>query len=179
VLLKKWRARDRQMFDDHDGEGKIKRFLNTPRPVRVWYNAAVSSDDGMPLTSDSLPLSGTSLTVNQYPSNTVRTGTRLQRGAVQNLSSVIVIVDTNRLTSLSVGQLADYIAMVGLAEVHLDADAGSTPTILHLFDMTGEASPQGLNDWDQALLKSLYTTDQKSVMQLSQIETRMLQSVAP
>jgi hypothetical protein len=183
VLLKKWRARDRRLFADHDGEGAIKRFVATSKPIRVWYNAAVSSADGEPLTDESLPLSGTSLSPaqanTQYPTNKIRTATRLQYSALRNLASVILVVDSERVKGITVGQLADYSAMAGLAEIRLDKDVGSTPSILHLFDETGGARPQGLSDFDQALLKALYTTDQRDVMQWSELETHMVQTLAP
>jgi hypothetical protein len=48
LLLKKWHARDRPMFVTRNGQGYINDFLNTPRPVRVWYNADFLSPDGVP-----------------------------------------------------------------------------------------------------------------------------------
>jgi hypothetical protein len=181
TLLSRWHSRDRQMFDESSGVGAVKRFLSTPRPVRVWYNAAISSADGEPLTSDSLPTSAMGLSasgLNQYPMNRVRLGSHLERGAVRALSSVIVVVDTHFLVNVNMGQFADYVSMVGLAEVRLDAPVQPAPTILTLFAPTTNGPPQALSEFDQALLKSLYTTDQASVMQQAQMEVRMLDELA-
>jgi hypothetical protein len=84
----------------------------------------------------------------------------------------------NRTQDLNVGQLADYVAMVGLAEIRVDADLGETPTILQLFQES-KNPPQGLSAWDQAFLYSLYNTRQASVLQASSIKTSMLKRIAP
>src|SRR5215469_14356925 len=66
ALLKQWQARDPRMFDTHNGMGQLRRLLDTPRAVRVWYNVGFSSSDGTPITSESLSaaLIGTSLGLN-------------------------------------------------------------------------------------------------------------------
>jgi hypothetical protein len=138
VLLKKWQARDRRMFDTRNGMGHVRRFLDDPRAVRVWYNVGFASTDGKPITSDSLAgaLVGTAFGMNlqlaSIPTNTVSMATRLSYSAVRSLSSVIVVVDANHVQELSFGQLADYVGMVGLAEVNQDAEVGPVPTILRL-----------------------------------------------
>jgi hypothetical protein len=180
LLLKKWLARDARMFDDLGGRKKIRDFIRTPRPVRVWYNARFGSNYGTPVTGNSSgALSGSGMDRSDVPINVLDEATRLSFAGVQTLASVIVVVDTTRLPDLNVGQLADYVALVGLAEVHLEADPGSTATILRLFDQAADSLPPGLSDFDQALLKGLYATEQKSVTQMSQIETSMLKSIAP
>ena len=181
-LLKKWQARDRGMFNDHDGLGGIKRFVNTPRPIRIWYNTGVISDDGQPLTSDSLPASSFGLSpggYNQYPQNRVQIGSHVELSAVRHLASVIIVVDTTRTGGVNIGQFADYVALIGLTELRLDANLGTTPTILRLFDPSADPRPQSLTEWDKAFLQSLYTTSLKSVMQVSQMETRMLETIDP
>jgi hypothetical protein len=71
-------------------------------------------------------------------------------------TGVLVIVDQTRLQGVSLGQLADYIAMVGLAEIKPGARLGDTPTILRLFDGAPQPAPASLSDLDRAFLKSLY-----------------------
>ena len=184
VLLKKWQARDRRMFDTRNGMGSVRRFLDTPRAVRVWYNVGFASSDGTPITSDSLAgaLVGTSFGLNLLmagiPTNHISMGTRLRYSAVRSLSSVIVVVDANHVQELSFGQLADYIGMVGLAEVNQDADVGQVPTILRLFHTTPDL-PQGLSAWDQAFLASLYAVDQASVLEQTMMKRSMVSTLAP
>jgi len=184
LLLKKWQARDRRMFDTRNGMGSLRRFLDTPRAVRVWYNVGLASTDGNPITSDSLAgaLVGSSVGLNllmaDIPTNTVRMGTRLRYSAVRSLSSVIVIVDANSVRELNFGQLADYVGMVGLAEVNQDAEVGPVPTILRLF-RTSPDPPQGLSAWDQAFLGSLYGIDQASVLEQPMMKRSMVSTLAP
>lgn len=184
LLLKKWQARDRRMFDTRNGMGYLRRFLDTPRAVRVWYNVGFASSDGKPITSDSLAsaLLGTSLGLNlqmaNIPTVQVSMGTRLRYSAVRSLSSVIVVVDANRSQGLNVGQLADYVGMVGLAEVNQDAEVGPVPTILRLFRENPDP-PQALSAWDQAFLASLYGAEQASVMEESRMKRSMVSTLAP
>jgi hypothetical protein len=94
-------------------------------------------------------------------------------------SSVIIVVDIARIQRLSFGQLSDYVAMVGLAEIDLDDDVGDAPTILRLFTASSEVLPSGLTAWDQAFLSALYHSDQSSRAQRSQIAVSMLHEVSP
>lgn len=184
VLLKKWQARDRRMFDTGNGVGHLRRFLDHPRAVRVWYNVGFASTDGTPITSDSLAgaLVGTTLGMNLLmagiPTNRVSMATRLSYSAVRSLSSVIVVVDVNRVQELSFGQLADYVGMVGLAEVNQDAEVGPVPTILRLFRPNPDP-PQAMSAWDQAFLASLYGVDQASVVEQPMMKRSMVSTLAP
>jgi hypothetical protein len=184
ALLKKWYARDRYLFVNHNGLGYAKRFLNNTRPVRVWYNAEFVSAENRDLspTAGSAALIGTGLgTALQdasVPTNIIGNATRLSRSAVLSLSSVIVVVDAGQVKDLNFGQLADYIGMIGLAEVNLDADLGSMPTILRLFRNIPDP-PQRLSDWDQAFLSSLYSANQASAAQEATMMRIMLSSIAP
>jgi hypothetical protein len=55
VLLKKWRARDTRMFNETRGAGGIDRFIEAPRPIRIWYNTDFGGADGMPLSPEAGP----------------------------------------------------------------------------------------------------------------------------
>jgi hypothetical protein len=74
------------------------------------------------------------------------------------------------------GQLADYIAMVGLAQIRAKADTGTAPSILRLFRET-DPLPQGLSPWDEAFLHSLYATSQSSVLEVAMIKRRMFDQI--
>src|ERR1700689_1963529 len=45
LLLKQWWRRDVDLFDGEAGL-PVTRFLETPRPIRVWYSAATVGADG-------------------------------------------------------------------------------------------------------------------------------------
>jgi hypothetical protein len=99
-------------------------------------------------------------------------------------TTVLVVVDQTRLQGVSRSQLADYVAMVGLAEIKSDARLGDAPTILRLFEGAPQAAPAGLTDLDQAFLKSLYLNSRsipwKREFGVSdQLTLRMVSTIAP
>jgi hypothetical protein len=97
--------------------------------------AGLPDDDGeymLSRLSQIANISGRSLTgiLSGFPINSRAMNFRLSRDEVRDLTSVIVLIDARRLKSVTFGQLAAYIAMVGLAEVRLDANMGDAPSIL-------------------------------------------------
>lgn len=182
-FLKKWRSRDMRMFDDTHGELPIKRFLDTPRAIRVWYNTAATDQDGTSLPLDGLPggaggRSAAALPIS-VPTSRSSQASGMTFPIVESFSSVIMIADITRLEGVTFEQIADYVAMVGLAHVRPDSDVGSTPSILDLFSAAAGRSPQALSNWDAALLKALYNTPQGSVFQPLMIRTDIMRSIAP
>jgi hypothetical protein len=178
-LLKRWWRRDPTMYNTNNGFGRLRRFMRTAYPVRCWYNVQFQNGESGPLSPEFL-VAGAAVSSSrlEVPTSDVRDGTRLQYSAVQGLASVIMVVDANRTRDLNMGQLADYVAMLGLAQIRLDADLADTPTILRVFQET-KNPPQGLSSWDQAFLYSLYNTSRASVMQESIITDSMLERIAP
>ena len=57
-----------------------------------------------------------------------------------------LVVDSKRIQKLQLVQVADYIGLVGLAEVNLDTDMGSAPSIMKLFRDAPDP-PQGLSSF--------------------------------
>jgi hypothetical protein len=172
-LLKSWRRRDRRLGDAMPAE--VQHFLTHTHPVMVWYNAAVTEDGG-----GALDPTATKLGTNYIPTNHHPKGSRIQFGAVEMFESVIVIVDLRRVQELSYGQLADYVAMLGFAQLDPDADFGSAPSILQLFGARPAQPPPGsLSDWDVAYLRALYKTEQASRTQRNQIIQMMVRDMVP
>lgn len=181
--LKTWvaRAHYRHLFGDADPE-KVKRFLNTQRAIRVWYNEQQAS------TANGSVLTPGASTPGPSPSTMDSSGagattvhsfdvTRLEWNAVWTISSVIEVVDAGAMKGFKFGQMADYIAMAGLAEFNFDADFGTAPTILRLFEVPGEAGTSTLSAWDEAFLKALYHTRQSSRLQTSLITQSMVRDI--
>ncbi len=172
-LLKKWRDRNPRMFDTTYGSAQINRFIDTPRPVRVWYNAEFIGADGTSFIEESgYGIPGAVSRVNRRYDG----GSRLIRTAIRDVETALVIVDANKLKDVNFGQLADYVSMVGLAETDLDKDLGDAPTILRLFAASRQA-PAGLTVWDQAFLKSLYDTQQAAVVQVSEMQSKAIRYI--
>jgi hypothetical protein len=174
-MLNDWYARNSRLFGSA-WPAEIKRFIATPRPVRVWYNADLAdAEDHLPLKdADAMfpKLSGRDVRFS-HP----RQATHLEYYETLDLSSVIVVVDAVRVGGLTLRQIADYCVMSGLSRRDLDRDIGDLPTILRLFAATEEPKPVGLSTWDEAFLKALYHTPQKARVQLSEVANRMLLDV--
>jgi hypothetical protein len=169
ALLKAWNRRDVYMFGDESeqGGGRIRKFLNSKSPVRVWYNAELFSDEGTPLGN------------REGRANLRAQATRLVFNETRDLTSALVMIDGPRAQGVNFGQLAAYIAMVGLAEIRADADQADAPTILHLFSRLESERPAGLSRWDQAFLKALYHTEHTDRQQLEEIKTAVAAEIAP
>lgn len=181
-LLKKLWAHNTTMFYSHYGQAGVEDYLNSERPVRAWYNTDEDCN-GTPGTRSAATaaLMATPLRDFMYNSEgaTFCSGldSRLTHEALQTISSAIIVADMNRLQQVKIGQLADYVAMVALADVYLDPEAGEAPSILRLFQDPKDP-PQGLSKWDRALLYSLYNTTQSNTMQVSALEATVLKRVS-
>jgi len=180
LLLKQWWRRDVDLFDGESGP-TVKRFLETPRPIRVWYSAGTVGVDGqffiglLDATSIRAKPSGKAPWVRVPP----QAATRLKLTATRNISSVIVVVDSTKIGNINFGQLTDYIGLVGLAQINFKKQPDDVPTILRLFESSGESRPPEMSAWDRALLHALYSTSQTNTMQISQMQTAALKDIAP
>jgi hypothetical protein len=107
---------------------------------------------------------------------------RIQIDDVQEITSVLIVVDTRRIDGLRIGPVADYVAIVGLAKINLNADVTDNGSVLSLFmEPTDAQTLSQLGTWDAAFLKALYGTEQANKMQRGAIVGAMMRdaSVAP
>lgn len=186
-FLSLWWDHDPRLFNTDHGIGGVKSFIETDRPVRVWYNSmAVDADSGsviQALLAQSIGISNIGMGAGQsrasYPTNNspATIGSRLTYVDVRAIASVIVVIDARQLAKLNLGQLADYVGLRSLAEIKSDTNAGGAPSILKLFSEQESSPPQGMTAWDRALLHAVYSTKQKERMQLSEIQTATLNQI--
>jgi hypothetical protein len=177
ALLKAWTKRDVWMFGDEADQGgsKIRKFLNASSPVRVWYNAELYSDEGVPLHNSE----GGGTALRDVRTDSRARATRMVFSETRDLTSALVMVDGPRAAGVNFKQLASFIAMVGLAEIRADADGTDAPSILRLFSSAEADRPPGLSQWDEAFLKALYRTAATDKQQLAEIKSEMVQDIAP
>jgi hypothetical protein len=164
-LVAAWSTRNPFMFGNTGGT-KIHRFLTASTPVRVWYNAELVNRDGTPChVKDGIQF--------------CEAGGHSWYGAVRDLSSLIVLIDARRAKGINFDQLAAYVAMIGLAEIRVDAKIGDAPSILGLFTGSANTAPLGMSAWDTAYLKALYHTQHDDKTQLLALKASMIKEVAP
>ncbi|USI74744.1 hypothetical protein [Sphingomonas morindae] len=84
-------------------------------------------------------------------------GSRLIASTQTRLIRETILVDTRRLDGIQYQQLADYLALVSLAQLSPDGAPQGVPSILSLF--TRQPAPEGLTAFDRAYLNGLYRSD--------------------
>lgn len=138
------------------GGAALRDFTGTDRPVR-WWQMSMPTDSETGDRAVRIPGDCTAACINAAdfaPQIDVFAMSRLNTQIVENIVRTVVVVDVDQVAQLSVLQLADYIAMVSLAQIDPDADTGAYASILNVFnDPDGSRS---LTDWDQAYLDGLY-----------------------
>jgi len=151
--------------DETDQGGTKIRDFTASSPIRVWYNTEYYKLDGTPLGNT------------EGRTNQSARATRLEVNNYRALSSVMAIVDARRMKGVSFGQVAAYVAMIGLAQIRPEANVVEAPSILNLFAGAGTAPP-GLTSWDESFLKAVYDTRITDRAQIAAIKTAMVQDVA-
>lgn len=129
------------------GKAALEAFEVSDRPVRWWHVSmpTIGADGGrairMPGDTGPIYVPGEGL---------VNRG----RPITDSLNKVIVIVDIDQLQDTNLAQLGDYLAMVTLAQVDLEASTGDFDSVLNLFERPTLTA--GLTEWDQTYLDVLY-----------------------
>ena len=166
-VIKAWSKRDVRMFgDEADQGGKTIREFAAPNPVRIWYNTEFYELDGTPLGNNA-----------DGRTDYSARATRIEINSYRALSSVMAIIDARRMKDVTFGQVASYVAMAGLVQMHPQANVGNAPSILNLFAPTTKAPP-GLTAWDESFLKAVYATRITDKAQIAAIKSAMVQDVA-
>lgn len=140
------------------GGTALADFRETDRPVRWWQmSLPIDSDSGLRATRIPGECQDPCARPSDYaPQIDVFAASRLRTQIVDNIIRTIVIVDVDEVAHLSIQQLADYIAMVSLAQIDPDADTSAYASILNLFD---NPDSDGLTEWDMAYLGGLYDAE--------------------
>lgn len=166
-VIKGYAKKDVRIFGDEvDQGGTAIREFTAANPIRVWYNTEIYNLDGTPLGNM------------EGRTNQSARATRMETNNYRALSSVMVIVDARKMKGVSFGQVAAYVAMVGLAQIRPQANVKEAPSILNLFADSGKAPP-ALTAWDESFLKAVYQTRITDKAQLAAIRSAMVQDIAP
>lgn len=156
------------------GRGPLEEFSSSTAPVRWWHVNQTVSADGQQLGSDG---TGTQVLRGVQPS-------RAHRATRQDFLRVLIIVDARQAQGVQFQALADYLAMVSLAQLDPAGETTGTPTILNLFNGNepGAVTPSAMTEWDLAYLEGLYTarrTAPRAIWQQRDISRRMVDALDP
>jgi hypothetical protein len=145
----------------HRGLAGLDRFAKSDKAVRWWQlSMPVSAQSG--IAALELP-NGLG-----PPVIGVAGPSRIHSGIVDALQRVIIIVDSTKLTGTTWQQLGDYLAVISLTQVDLEANPASFDSILNLF--INPKAYSGLTDWDRTYVQALYRFDQERVPRLQRGE---------
>ena len=138
------------------GRAALNAFAASDRPVRWWQiSMPINSQTGVAAIRLPGECNGPCSGAADFgPKVRVPTSTRLSSPIVDSLFRTVIIVDLEQVRGVTVQQLADYLAMVTLAQIDPEADTRAFPSILNVFE--NPASADGLTDWDQTYLHGLY-----------------------
>jgi len=131
----------------------LEDFKSSQRAVR-WWHVSMPVDARTGQGAVAVPQAG-----GRYPTIAVDGPSFIHSGIRDDLRYVIIIVDGTKLSGTTWQQIADYLAVVSLAQVSPDANPEAFDSILNLF-----ANPKaysGLTDWDRSYVHALYEFDQR------------------
>jgi hypothetical protein len=133
-------------------------------PVQAWYTAFRTEYDGfrvldipredaeswrdyIPQVSNDLPWSKANLS-------------RLHTGQTTEIAAATVLVDVDAINGMTLGSLADYLALLVLAQTPATGRCQPAPSIANLFlkDCEADFHTAALSDVDLAMLTALYQT---------------------
>ncbi len=139
-----------------DGWDRLKRFVDSTRPVR-WISATDECGFSCGLA-----------------------GSRISRDTRPSLAAMIVVVDASQLKGVNLGELSDYIALVALTNPS-DRPATHPNSMLALFD---DPRPLDLalelTDFDRSFLGALYHApiDRSAAAQRAMMKSEMRKSLS-
>jgi hypothetical protein len=140
-------------------------------PVQAWYSTATEDFNGF--ISADLPSweLGYGVMSSSYAAGSASgymgivgarvSGSRLGDGLKSQLSTAVILVDTQKIAGQQIGPLADYIAMLALSQGQSYGTCQNVPTINNLMasGCAAEMKPAALTDIDATYLRGLYKMD--------------------
>lgn len=138
------------------GGAALRAFEASEEPVRWWQvSMPTNSETGERAVRIPGECQGScSSPLDSAPIINVFAASRLTTQIVDTIFRTIVILDVNQVDKVSLQQLADYVAMVTLAQIDPEAETRQYASILNVFETPDAAA--GLTDWDTAYLQGLY-----------------------
>lgn len=139
---------DRADLSDLAADPDLKYLAAEPGPVHVWVSTETRGRLGEILTGRN---DGDEPAVLK----TANAQSHIYLPARQDIVASVVVIDIPSLNGLHVRQVADYVAMRGLAQTRPPGQRGRVGTILSLFDK-GAIPPLEMTTFDLAYLRAVY-----------------------
>jgi len=193
-FIDKVRAVNAVLLGYADNDAQLKALATVRRPIQAWYTTQTKDLRGkgevdrvrregmtveMPMPP---PCMGKCTYTITYPDAHFWevTGSRLGDGLRSSFFHVIIVVEPAKLAEQEMGTLADYVAMVALAQIPAQDNCQPLPSIMNLLakDCTAGA-PNALTASDLGYLRGLYkiSADRTLSTQESEIAYQMEQGL--
>lgn len=138
----------RHLFDSLS-RAELRDLLDESGPARAWISSDVRTRDGMWI--------GHRQSLDHPPQARMMSAhSRIYVPIRRDIASSMVLIDRDAVEGLTVGQLADYATLRGLAQT-VPEPQGEAGSITAIFDQ-GENAPSSLTEFDQAYLSRLYAS---------------------
>ena len=137
--------------------GPERALLKSPTlPVRWWHFTAPESGDGKPFSPGPL---GLGASANGLPGeityNNNARASRLDLPSRVGITGAVIVVDIDRIGAVSMAALTDYVALVALSRLRMNARERPEGSIMALFD-PGSPRFDGLTDQDERFIEAMY-----------------------
>lgn len=141
------------------GGDALEAFVSSEAPVRWWQvSMPANAETGQRATRIPGECRDPCQSPQDYaPVISTFAASRLSTQIVDYIFRTVVILDIDQISGVSGQQLADYVAMVTLAQIDPEADTSRYASILNVFEAPDSAP--GLTEWDQAYLNGLYNAE--------------------
>jgi hypothetical protein len=131
---------------------QIEAMAKVTKPIQTWYVTATSN------------LLETYIDDPYHPPPSGRPGSRLSHGQISVFANVLILVDSKKAAGYSVGEIADYLAMLSLSEADAPNNCGELPSILDLMSPDcAAAAPEALTAADKSYLEGLYAMEEDEI----------------
>ncbi|WP_404713000.1 hypothetical protein [Sphingomonas sp. MMS24-J13] len=139
---------DRAELYDLATDPDLRELAAQPGPVHVWVSTETRGRLGE-------MLSGRGDGDEPAMLKTANAQSHIYLAARQDIVASVILIDIPALNGLHVRQVADYVAMRGLAQTRPPGQRGKVGTILSLFDK-GAIPPLEMTTFDLAYLRAVY-----------------------
>jgi len=188
ALLDNIKKKQSSLLGYYDNASQRDRLATVTRPIQAWYATAtrdlhgkIQVDSGKTMGAGLeiwLPCpTTTGLCLMHFPNANAYavTGSRLGDGLRSSFHHVIIVTDPSKLVGTEMGALADYIAMLALAQLESLDTCQQLPSIVNMLAQNCEKKSNALSENDLAYLHGLYkmSPDMAPGIQKDQVSYQM------
>jgi hypothetical protein len=197
ALLDNVRKHETDFLGYAESSAQKERLATVTHPIQAWYTTETKDLHGMStmdvarhrITGPTLTCfscsrcpfcTGLNVPLLDLPDSTSATsGSFISDGARTDFFHIIIVIDANRVVGYQIGPLADYIALVALAQINSLDSCQPLATIVNMLAPGCSQRSTDMTQNDLAYLRGLYgmNPDKGLLFQQNEIANRMKESL--